>query len=206
LLVEGGDVLIEAASGEGGHEESCAYAFSSTVDVAFAVVGSGGVVVGDHAGQGADLLAVDVAQFGKLGEQNGGGLGSDARLVLKEVTLCFQDRILRDDGGDGLIEFGFGFLQARDAGFQILGDGLVEAGFQAVLFPYPILHRNAPITLLDRRSVVAPLRLAAGSVGVSIEEVRDDYSLSGNFLASARGVSSSGGVPPVCSRSTTWVR
>ena len=65
---------------------------------------------------------------------------------------------------------------------------------------------NAPINLLDSRSVVTPPIFSAGSARVSINDVRYDYSLSGNFLASARGVSSSGDVPPACSRSTTWVR
>ena len=69
-----------------------------------------------------------------------------------------------------------------------------------------MINRNAPINLLDSRTVVTPPSPAAVSVRASVEEVRYDYSLSGNFLASERGVSSSGDVPPACSRSTTWVR
>ena len=65
---------------------------------------------------------------------------------------------------------------------------------------------NAPINPFAQSIDRDASTFAAGPAMMSINDVRYDYSLSGNFLASARGVSSSGDVPPACSRSTTWVR
>ena len=72
--------------------------------------------------------------------------------------------------------------------------------------PGMVFDRNAPINPFAQSIDRDASTFAAGPAMMSINDVRYDYSLSGNFLASARGVSSSGDVPPACSRSTTWVR
>jgi hypothetical protein len=110
-LVECGHGAVAAGCGEGGHVQGDADPGTSTVDGAFPFVGSGVVVVGGDACEGGDLLPIDVAEFGEVGQEAGGRDDGDALLLDDEVRQFGELLVRPDEGGELPFQRCFGLLQ-----------------------------------------------------------------------------------------------
>jgi len=71
------DFGIASSGGQSGHVEQAADFRSATGDVSFAGEVSRLLVVGRQAGQGGDLVSIELSEFGQSGDEHGAGLRSD---------------------------------------------------------------------------------------------------------------------------------
>ena len=76
-LGELADDGIAAAGGEGGHVEHGADLFAAAGDMRAAGLFSRLTVIGGHAHEGGDLVAIELSQFRQMGQEHGAGLGAD---------------------------------------------------------------------------------------------------------------------------------
>ena len=78
------------------------------------------------AGQGGDLVTVDLAELGQLGDQGAGDDIADARNALQQILLSAPD-------GAGFDQFVDGFVDARPLGFEPFEHGPERALRNAVV-------------------------------------------------------------------------
>jgi len=81
---------IETAGGKCGHVEDAADIFSAAPDMGFAIRFARRAVPGRHACKSGDLLAVECAQFGQIGNQHSAGLRADAGSALENAVFVFE--------------------------------------------------------------------------------------------------------------------
>jgi len=108
---------IAASGGEGRHVEDTADGFSSAADGAFALVLSAVAIEGSQADEGGDLLAVELSQFGDIGDEGGGGDAAESWDRLDELGFLAPVVI-------GLHELLDSGLNAVDLTFEDFEDGL----------------------------------------------------------------------------------
>ena len=110
---EGLDDGVAASGSQGRHVEDTADGFSSAADGAFALVLSAVTIEGSQADEGGDLLAVEFAQFGDIGDEGGGSDAAESWDRLYELGFLAPVVIGLDE-----------LLDAVDLAFEYLEDGL----------------------------------------------------------------------------------
>lgn len=86
---EGMDDGVELGGGKSSHVEHAADGCSSSLNRAFATIGTTVAVEGGESNQGSDLLAVELAELWKFGDEGDGRLRTDSWYGLKELKLVF---------------------------------------------------------------------------------------------------------------------
>lgn len=138
-FVEGGEVWAVSGGGFGGHVEGFADDGATAVDASFSGPGPGLLGVRCEAGEGRCGVSVEGAEFGEMGEQNGGGLGADAGGGLECGGLGSEVGFLGDEVFDLLIELLDEGGQLLDVAIDLGGDEFVRAGFEAVFLADAVL-------------------------------------------------------------------
>lgn len=128
------DLRIMGTRGQGGHVQTGAHGVSPAGDGAFAGHASGVVVEGGHADEGADLFAVQGAQFGGFGEKRGAGSGADVRDALEDLVLAGEVLVFVDEPGDFLVDLFDRVMEPSHEGVDVFLDEGVGRGFEAAAF------------------------------------------------------------------------
>ena len=114
----GAESLVEVSDGgvlgdgrEASHVESGAYGSASALDAANAFGFSAIVVEGSQSDESSDLLAIEMSQFGHLGDESGSGESADAWCGIEQLGALFPVLIVVDgleneflDGIDFLLQ------------------------------------------------------------------------------------------------------
>jgi hypothetical protein len=130
-LRKGADAFVAASGAESRHVQGVPDGDASAPDGSCSGESSAVVIEGRHADQCGDLLAVELSQFGEVGQEGGGGGETDAGDGGHEIDLVLPVVVITND----LVDLGFDrfdlfvesfedFLNALAGG---LGVGLLEA-------------------------------------------------------------------------------
>ena len=123
---------VVSLRGQCGHVEGVSHTGASAGDGACALEFSAVTVVGRESGEGGDLGAVEESEFGKIGDEDGGGDGSDAGHGLESAGGLVPVVVAANEPEDLLIDV-IGLLDEKlDDGLQA---GAGEGGggeFEAV--------------------------------------------------------------------------
>ena len=103
-LGEGAEDRVVSACGQRGHVEHAADRGTPAPDRTFAAEAAAVPVEGRHPHQGGDLLAVDLAQLGQLGEERGSGHRPDARHAPQAIHFVFPVVVGFDQSQDFLLD------------------------------------------------------------------------------------------------------
>ena len=110
LLIEGLEDGVVADSGSGGVEEHLSHARAAMADAGLGFRLAAFAVLRSEADERGDLFARETAEFGKVGEEGGGGYRSDAFEALQQGGAAGGVSIIRNGGLDG----GFDGFQVAD--------------------------------------------------------------------------------------------
>ena len=131
-LVEGAQAGVGPTGGEGGHVEGGADGGAPTPDRAAAAPGAAVPIEGRDADEGGDLVAVERAQFGQLGEQGVAGDRADAGDALQPGGAGAQGRGGLHGGGELRVEVGQLVGQPGQMGVEVGARG-GQPGLMAAL-------------------------------------------------------------------------
>ena len=121
-LGEGADDRVATRGGEGGHVEGAADRGAPPPNGSFAAVRSAVVVEGGESDECTDLLAIELAEFGQIGEQRRGGGGPDAGGAGEDLRLAAPLVVGFEVGDDVLFELEDALVQQVDDLMNALAD------------------------------------------------------------------------------------
>ena len=143
LLVEVADDRVVAAGHQRSHIEDGPHPGASAPDGAFATQGATVPVEGSHAHQGGDLLAVEGAQFGQVGQQSEGELLPHAGNGAQEIILLSPHGTLAESLTQPSVQVFQLLFQPGDVGLDAGTDG-TDGGAQPVLLRDQHSHHLVP--------------------------------------------------------------
>ena len=166
---------IETAGGKCGHVEDAADIFSAAPDMGFAIRFARRAVPGRHACKSGDLLAVECAQFGQIGNQHSAGLRADAGSALENAVFVFEIVIGINLFPDKQVDL----MDLKVQGFDHFLDALFDLG---------VMDHEQTIGLLGSQVVKLPTssdqlgQLNGLGLGMRFRSRFDDLSELGQYL------------------------
>ena len=131
-LSEGFDDGVATFGGQGSHVEDAADGLTSAGDGAFTLEGAAISIEGSQADESRDLLAVQLAKFGDIGDDGGGGDAPQAGHRLDELSFVAPVIVGLDDGFDGLFDVADLGFQGVEHGLDALPGGLSSGDMPAI--------------------------------------------------------------------------
>ena len=126
------DVFVAAFGGEGGHVQGIPNGGSSSPDGSGSQQKSAVTIEGSDADERSDLLAVELSQFGEVGQEGGGGGGSDARHGGHEVDLVLPVVVITNELFDLILDAFELFFEGFEDVLDALAGGLAGGLFETV--------------------------------------------------------------------------
>src|SRR6185437_98964 len=137
-LARGLEDGVVGAGDHGGHEEWSTHGGAPALDEGGALALSALVVEGSEAGEGGDLLAGKVAEFGQEGDE---GVGEDRSDALHRA----QEGVLGGEAGIGGDQLGDAAVEDLDIGLEAGGAARVEPAEHLVVVPARLVSHGGEL-------------------------------------------------------------